>query len=161
MHLHMLLRESRQEILSEATAAVHRARLEHYVAAGEAQIRERLDDLLGLLMDAVRDRDLAPIAAHAEAVARSRFESGVDLAEVQTAFNVLEELLWWRILKRLPAEAQAEALGLVGTVLGAGKDILARTYVSLATRTRTPSLDLQALFKGVEVAQDSSGIYKK
>ena len=40
--------------------------------------------------------------------------------------------------------------GDVGTVLGAGKDALARKYVSLATQTRTPSLNLQALFSGTE-----------
>jgi hypothetical protein len=48
----------------------------------------------------------------------------------------------------MPAEDQAEALGLVGTVLGCGKDLLARQYVSLATKTHTPSLDLHALFAG-------------
>ncbi len=150
MSLLTLLREGRQEILAEATAAVRRARLAHYEAAGEAGIRQRLDDLFGLVTDAIRDRDLGPMAAHAEAVAKERFEGGFDLAEVQTAFNVLEEVLWWRILKRLPAAEQGEALGLVGTVLGTGKDVLARQYVSLATRTRTPSLDLHALFSGIE-----------
>jgi hypothetical protein len=69
---------------------------------------------------------------------------------VQTAFNVLEEVLWLRILKQFPPAEQGEALGLVGTVLGAGKDALARKYVSMATRTRTPSLNLQALFSGTE-----------
>lgn len=152
MNLHAFLRESRQEILAEATTAVARARLEHYEAAGAEAVRRRLEDLLQLLTEAVLDRNLAPIVAHAHAVATERFEAGVDLGEVQTAINVLEEVLWWRILKQVPAEAQGEALGLVGTVLGAAKDHLARRYVSLATRTRTPSLDLAALFSGVERA---------
>ena len=78
------------------------------------------------------------------------FEGGVDLSEVQRAYNVLEEVIWWRILKHLPAEQQGEALGLVGTVLGSGKDTLARKYVSLATQTHTPSLDLKALFSGTD-----------
>ena len=42
----------------------------------------------------------------------------------------------------------ARALGLVSTVLGAAKDSLARAYVSLASQTKAPSLDLSALFKG-------------
>ncbi|MFN8011991.1 MAG: hypothetical protein U0P81_11390 [Holophagaceae bacterium] len=148
MDLTLMLQSRRERILDEAVRSVDRARLEHYERAGEAVVRQRLGDLLGLVMDALRDRDLGPILAHAEAVARQRFEAGVDLAEVQTAFNVLEEILWRRILQELPAEAQGEALGLVGTALGAGKDRLARTYVSLATRTHAPSLDLQALFAG-------------
>ena len=150
MNLQAFLREGRQEILAEAVDSVRRARLEHYEQAGPERIRQRLDDLLGLVIGAVGERNLAPIVAHANAVATERFEAGVDLAEIQTAFNVLEEVIWWRILKRLPAAEQAEALGLVGTVLGTGKDILARKYVSMATRTRTPSLNLQALFSGTE-----------
>ena len=42
----------------------------------------------------------------------------------------------------------AEDLGLLSTVLGHGRDELARTYVSLATHHRVGSLDLSALFRG-------------
>lgn len=150
MNLHQFLLEGRQEILAKAVESVRRAHLEHYEKAGTDRIRQRLDDLLGLTISAVRDRNLAPVVAHANAVAQERFEGGVDLSEVQTAYNVLEEVIWWRILKQLPAREQAEALGLVGTVLGLGKDALARKYVSLASRTGAPSLDLKALFSGTE-----------
>ena len=153
MNLQSLLRASRQELLADAVESVRRARLEHYEAAGPGLIRQRLDDLLGLVIDAVGQRNLAAIVDHANAVATKRFEEGVDLSEVQTAFNVLEEALWLHILKRVPAAEQGEALGLVGTVLGAGKDVLARTYVSMATRTRTPSLNLDAMFSGTETFQ--------
>ena len=148
MGLELLLRVRREELLGKAVAALHRAHLEHYEEAGEAQIRKRLGDLLGLAIDAVADRNLAPMSRHARIIATERFQAGLDLAEVQTAFNVLEEVLWFEILKALPADGQAEALGLVGTVLGCGKDMLARQYVSLATKTHTPSLDLNALFTG-------------
>jgi hypothetical protein len=43
---------------------------------------------------------------------------------------------------------RAESLGLLTTVLGAGKDALARSYVSLASRQHVPSLDLRALLEG-------------
>jgi hypothetical protein len=48
----------------------------------------------------------------------------------------------------MPPDAYAEALGLVTTALGAGKDALARAYVSLASETHAPSLDLTPLFDG-------------
>ena len=150
MTIHSFLLENRQEILAEAVASVKRARLEHYEKAGTDLIRQRLDGLLSLTTSALAERNLAPMVAHANAVALERFEGGVDLSEVQTAFNVLEESIWVRILKYVPTAEQAEALGLVGTVLGAGKDALARTYVSLATQTHAPSLDLRALFSGTE-----------
>jgi hypothetical protein len=88
--------------------------------------------------------------AHAEGIARERFEAGFDLWEVQTAFNVLEEAIWVRILKELAPTDFAEALGIISTVLGVGKDTLARRYVSLASRSRVPTLNLQSLFTGTE-----------
>ncbi|MBL0209321.1 MAG: hypothetical protein IPQ13_00160 [Holophagaceae bacterium] len=150
MDLHSFLLESRQEIIAEAAASLKRAHLEHYEKAGAGQLCQRLDNLLSLTLAAVAERNLAPMVAHANAVAQERFDGGFDLSEVQTAFNVLEEAVWLRILKRLPSPEQAEALGLVSTVLGAGKDALARKYVSLATQARVPSLNLQALFSGTD-----------
>jgi hypothetical protein len=90
--------------------------------------------------------------AHATHVARKRFESGVDLADVQTAFNVLEEAIWAHALRELPREELAQALGLVATALGLGKDALGRAYVALASRGAVPSLDLGELFKGTQGA---------
>jgi len=148
MSLEKILHEGKQEMLNEAVESVQRARLQHYEMAGPELTRQRLDVLLSLVIAAVLERNLVPIIAHANAVATERFEAGADLSEVQTAFNVLEEAIWMRILKKLPAAKQAEALGLVGTVLGSAKDALARKYVSMATRTHTPSLNLKALFLG-------------
>ena len=101
----------------------------------------------------MKERNLGPMIAHADTVARERFASGFDLWEVQTAFNVLEETIWQRILAEMPAGEFARALGLVSTILGAGKDALARRYVALATKTRAPSLNLQSLFSGTELVE--------
>ena len=148
MNLETILREGRASILTEAVEAVRRAHLEHYERVGPAAVRERLDSLLGIVTEAVLERNLAPVADHVNAVATARFEAGVDLAEVQTAFNALEEVLWLRILQSIPAQEQVEALGLVGTALGHGKDVLARRYVAMASHTKTPALNLEALFSG-------------
>ena len=67
---------------------------------------------------------------------------------MQTAYNVLEEVVWKRIFWNLPPEQLAEALGLVSTSLGAAKDRLAQEYVSLASKTRAPSINLEELFRG-------------
>ena len=149
MNLHDLLHTQKDDIIGDARSALSRARVSGYERAGEAETSRRLTALLDLAAQAVRERNLAPIVAHAETIARERFEAGIDLSEVQTAFNVLEEAIWMRILKELRPAQQAEALGMIGTVLGAGKDALARTYVSLATKTKSPSLNLQSLFHGV------------
>ena len=134
------LRDAQDEVLSEASQALQRAHLVHYEAAGAEESRHRLEDLYDLTLE--------PICRFAETVSRGRFEAGFDIAEVQTAFNVLEEAIWHVVVSRLPAEDLAEATGLVGTVIGAGKDTLARTWVSLAAKRHVASLDLSALFRG-------------
>jgi hypothetical protein len=116
----------------------------HYSSAGAEQVHQRLGDLL----DQLAASDVSSMVAYAERVAEERFRAGYDLVEVQVAFNALEEAAWTQVLTELQAAEYAQALGLISTVLGAGKDGLARRYVSLAAGTRAPSLDLRALFAG-------------
>lgn len=148
MEIRAFLDEQRADVIQEAVQAVRRAGLSHYAKAGEPETRRRLEQLYDTMCDAVTRRELGPVTAHATEVARERFESGFGLSEVQTAFNVLEEAVWRRILERVPPAGFAEAIGTVSTLLGAGKDALAREYVSLASRTQAPSLDLSRLFRG-------------
>jgi hypothetical protein len=110
-----------------------------------------------LTVRGVKERNLGPMVAHVENIARERFASGYDLWEVQTAFNLLEEAIWKRILKELTADEYAQALGLVSTVLGIGKDTLARRYVTLATKVKAPSLNMQSLFSGTEFTETQGG----
>ncbi len=148
MNLHDLLQTNAADILGEAEEALKRARLPRYAQAGTESTHQRLKALFVLTARAAKEKNLGPMIAHADTIALERFESGFDLWEVQTAFNVLEEAIWVRVLNTLPPEEYAEALGLVSTVLGVGKDTLARRYVSLATKSRAPSLNLQSLFTG-------------
>jgi len=148
MELLQLLHDRGESIVDDAFHAMERSHLASYEQTGMERARQRLRDLYVLTVRAVTDRKLGAIIAHAEAIAGERFASGFDLGEVQTAFNVLEEAIWVRIIQELPPAQFAEALGLVSTVLGAGKDALARAYVSLASRTQAPTLDLQSLFSG-------------
>lgn len=150
MNLHELLHNQSNDIIADAESAILRARLAHYGKSESEHTHQRLKALYALTARAVKERNLGPMISHAETIGRERFEAGFDLAEVQTAFNVLEEAIWMRVLKNLPPPELAEALGLVGTVLGAGKDALARTYVALASKTKAPSLNLHSLFAGTE-----------
>jgi hypothetical protein len=152
MDLMTLLQDSTNEIMEAAEAAMERTHLKGYEKMGREQTRQRLKALYVLTVRGVKERNVGPMIAHAETIARQRFASGFDLCEVQTAFNVLEEAIWRRILRGLPPVEYGEALGLVSTVLGAGKDALARMYVSLASKSKAPSLQLQHLFAGTEGA---------
>jgi hypothetical protein len=150
MNLHEFLQTNAAGIIEEACQALTRSQAKHYQQAGPEHLHARIKALYTLTVRGVKERNLGPMVAHADAVAIERFSAGYDLWEVQTAFNVLEEVLWQKVLKSLPADQYAEALGLVSTVLGAGKDALARKYVTLASKSKAPSLDLHQLFTGGE-----------
>jgi hypothetical protein len=148
MDLDVLLEAAAPQVLDDAYAALERSHLARYESAGERFTRERLAGLFTLVVDAIRDRDLTGVAAYSEQVAVERFHAGFDISEVQTAFNALEEAMWRRVVAAEPEHDLAEAIGLLSTVLGFGKDALARRYVSLACSRHVPSLDLSALFRG-------------
>ncbi|MCC6409123.1 MAG: hypothetical protein IT453_18335 [Planctomycetes bacterium] len=148
MNIVELLERDAELLVAEATEAVLRDKLSHYEVTGREATKKRVRKLFELLQACIAKQTAAPMVAHSRVIAEERWASGFDLQEVQTAFNVLEEAVWKRILSELEPAEYAQALGRVSTVLGLGKDALARSYVSLATRTRVPSLDLKTLFEG-------------
>ena len=150
MTLNELLHERSSSIIDQACHAVVRSHVKSYDKEGMEHTHQKVRALYVLTARAVKEKNLGPMIAHAEAIARERYSAGFDLWEVQTAFNVLEEGIWKQVLSELPPTEVGEALGLVSTVLGAGKDALARRYVSLASKTMAPSLNLQSLFSGCE-----------
>lgn len=150
MNLIQLLEKKSDEIITKASKALERVLLKHYKEAGIEKSKQRLKTLYDFTLQCVKIRNLVPIIDYSQKIARERYTSNFDLYEVQAAFNVLEEVIWQQILKALQPSDYAEALVLVSTVLGAGKDSLANTYVSLASKTKVQSSDLTALFKGTD-----------
>jgi hypothetical protein len=148
MSVDELLSQQRAEVLDEAFAALRRSHEVHYERQGERFTRDRMAELFDVVVTAMRDRQLEPVTRFCEDVAEQRFAAGFGIAEVQTAFNVVEETMWRRVVDAVPPEELAEAVGLLSTVLGFGKDALARRYVSLASQRHVQSLDLSALFAG-------------
>jgi len=149
MDLKELLNSQGQVIIGRALDAMNRAHLAHYRALGDEETRELVASLYEITCATAASREAGPLLAHADRIAGERYDGGFDLLEVQTAFNALEESIWKEILARLDPARQAEALGLISTALGIGKDALARGFLARATKGRAPSLDLKALFQGL------------
>ena len=150
MEILKLLEDNIYDIVEEAFQSMKCVKLKGYDKEGDEKTKEKLRYLYSTLISSIREKNLLPMINYTESIAKDRFSSGYDLYEVQTAINELEEAIWKRIFKEIKPERLAEALGIVSTVLGAGKDALARTYVSLASKTKVSSLNLHALFKGSE-----------
>jgi len=146
MDLKELLRTQSGEILENALQSLNCAHLKSYSKSSPGENKKRLLNLLTLTQQCVVEKKLIPMKEYAAQIAKERFDAGFDLHEVHTAFNALEEEIWNRVTKNIAPDNLGEALGLISTVLGAGKEELALTYVTLASKTRTQTLNLTELF---------------
>jgi hypothetical protein len=150
MDLIQVLEQRKTAVINQAANTLMRAQLPHYGQVSMEQNKEKLQSLYDHMVQCIKDRNLETMIKYAEEMASERFGAGFDLYEVQKEFNVLEEALWFQIIRDCGPSQLARALGIISTVHGVGKDTLARKYVSLASKTKSPSLDLQVLFKGTD-----------
>jgi hypothetical protein len=149
LELGELFRSWEEDLVNEAVTELHHARLKHYLADGEDVTRERVGRFIECALECFNSRRAEPMVEHAGNIARERFKAGYDLFEVQTAINVIEEALWKRILSSVEPDELAHALGMVNAIFGMSKDVLARTYVSLTTKRKTPRFELDDLLDGI------------
>ncbi len=68
-----VLTKEGEAIIDDAAAALERTNLRHYAEAGPALTRERLTQLLALVLDCVTTRDLVPMIDYSTTVAHERF----------------------------------------------------------------------------------------
>jgi len=150
MTLIQLLEKYEEEIILAANDVLIRMPLKHYKKAGKEENQIRLKTLYNSIFQSVKKNNLLAIIKYAEQIAAERFTSGYEIHEVQTAFNVLEEVIWRKIIQKLQPADVIWALRLISTVLGAGKESLANTYVTFAGKMPALSIDHSALFEGTD-----------
>ena len=150
MALSELLEKNESEIIEKAHHALERSHLKHYTGSRPEENIQRLKQLYHFVKESIKGKNLIPLTDYIQEKARERFATGFAFSEVNTAINVLEEMIWEKIKENLEPLQLAEALGMLSRVLGAGKTTLANTYVSLASKGKVTSIDVSALFKGTE-----------
>ena len=148
MKLDKILVNNQTEIINEAFYSLERSHLKHYDTSRADENWQRLAKLFDLTLNGVKNKSLVDMVTYSEKIAKERYDSGFDLHEVHTAYNVLEESVWKAIIKEIDSADLAESLGLISTVLGTGKESLAIAFVSLSGKQRVKSLILSQLFRG-------------
>jgi len=136
METSAVLAGAEDRVVDEAIAELDRRHTSDQASSPEMR-RRHLRDLFELVVTCVHDGDVEPIIASSHQLAADRFAAGFDISEVQGEFNVLEEVLWREVAASLAGDQRIEALELMNTILGAGRDALARTYVALASGGKT------------------------
>jgi hypothetical protein len=132
MSVSKVLMNRSPEIVSRAVHVLESARLRSYEAQESDTTWTRMRSLLEAAERSLRDKDGMPMIKFAEDLARRRFSEGYGLHEVQTAFNSLEEALWEQMMLDIEPTEFLAAMGMVSSVIGMGKDALARRYVELS-----------------------------
>ncbi len=148
MNILECLHQNQSDIIRTAFDSLLRSNLKHYSTASANANWERIEKLFDLTFNCIKEKSLVELIEYSEKIASERYTAGYDLHEVHAAYNVLEEAIWGVILNNLDPKDYGQALGLVSTVLGAGKETLALTYISMTGKKRPESLDLSELFKG-------------
>lgn len=138
------------EIVDEAYAELHPSIHPNYHALGEAFTRRYLGELFDQVLHGLVNREAVHLVQHAEEIAEERFHAGFDLAEVQAAFNAIEQAMWRRVVQLETSSELLVSVGMLSSILGAGKDALARVYVHLASHRHAPHVNVEALYGGTE-----------
>ena len=155
MDIITLLEKNIDLVVEKSCTQICEVKLKGYTKSGATMTKQKLVSLYKKIIECAKKKELIPMLQYTEKIAKERFASGYDLHEVQTAINSIEENIWQLIFKNIRADKLAESLGLVSSILGAGKDNLARNYVALATKTKVSTINLQSLLSGSESIADN------
>lgn len=155
MNIISLLEKNKEKVIEDSCRLINEVKLKGYTKEGSSITKQKLTNLYKKVIECANKKELIPMLNYTEKIAKERFASGYDLHEVQTAINALEENIWQIIFKNIKPDKLAESLGLVSSILGAGKDNLARNYVALATQTKASNINLQSLLSGSESIADN------
>ncbi len=138
MEISEVLAGAQDRVVSEVVASLQRRDQARHDASSPEQRRCDVRHLFELVLRCAHEGSAEPIITPSQQIAADRFAAGADLAEVQEVFNSLAEVLWRQVAGAFAGDQRVEALKLVNAVLGTGKDTLARTYVTLASRAGSP-----------------------
>ena len=148
METSAVLASAGDRVVGQAVAALERCHQTHYQLSSPEESRRYMRNLFELVVQCMREGDTGPIIASCQKIAADRFEAGFNVVEIVGTLNVLEEVLWRHVADSLAGDRRIETLGLVHTILGAGRDALARTYVDRASRGRGPLDEQPAASRG-------------
>ncbi len=134
MQISAILVRTGDRVIGDAVAALEQRDQARRGVPSPAERRRDVEYLLELVRQCLHRGGSDPIITPSQQLAADCFGAGIDLADVQATFVVLQDVLWRHLSAALPGDQQLETLRLVNAILGTGKDALARTYVARAKK---------------------------
>ena len=133
-----VLADARDRVVGEAVAALSERDQAGCFAASPAERHQDMEHLFDLIQRCVHEGHCEPIIGPSQQMAADGSAAGIEIAGIQAAFTVLEDVLWRNLADAVSGDQRPGTLRLVSVILGAGRDALARTYVSLASHPGGP-----------------------
>lgn len=145
MDLPSIITANQKAIIENAVDILHHSSACHYCAQTKEENTHRIQILVNYLVALLTERNPNLIDEYCKNLAKTRFQEGYELKEVQAAINSLQESLWSFLMEQAKDNQFPEAVGLCHTSLGRIKDVLAQEYVQLASQSKVQTIDLAAL----------------
>ena len=133
-----VLADARDRVVGEALAALSERDQAGCFAASPAERRQDIEHLFDLVQRCVHQGHWEPIIEPSQQLAADRFAAGIEIAEIQATFTVLQDALWRHLADAVAADQRLGTLQFVSVILGTGRDALARAYVLLASDQGDP-----------------------
>ena len=129
-----VLASAEDRVVDEAVAVLAQHDHAHRQPVRFEDRRRNVRQLFGLILHCLHKGQAEPVIKPSEQLAAHGFAAGVDVTEIQAEFNALAGVLWRHVADGRADEQQIRTLELVNAAIEAGKDALARTYVTLASQ---------------------------
>ncbi len=114
-----VLADARDRVIGEALAALNERDQAGCLASSPAERRQDMEHLFELIQRCVHEGHCEPIIGPSQQMAADHFAAGIEIAEVQAAFTVLEDVLWRHLADAVSGDDQRlETLRLVNVILG-------------------------------------------
>jgi len=108
-------------VVGEALATLNERDQAGGLASSPAERRQDMEHLFELIQRCVHEGHCEPIIGPSQQMAADHFAAGIEIAEVQTAFTVLEDVLWRHLADAVSGDQRLDTLRLVNVILGAGR----------------------------------------
>ena len=111
METSAVLASVQDQVVGEVVASLERRDQAHHDASSPEQRRHDVQHLFELVLRCVHEGCTESIITPSQQIAADRFAAGVDLAEVQGTFNILEEVLWHHVAGTFVGDQRVEGPG--------------------------------------------------
>ena len=101
-----VLADARDRVVGEALAALNERDQAGRLASSPAERRQDMEHLFELIQRCLDEGHCEPIIGPSQRMAADHFANGIEIAEVQAAFTVLENVLWRQLADALSGDDQ-------------------------------------------------------